>query len=212
MPKTKKVKEVPDEEMSALADRLDSAARLFVRSGDRKVGLRNVGPNFWFYNKDGHQILLEMGKTVIIDQTTFERNIMPSKAYTWGHVLRDDSILIDTDIPAPATPRPVDAIFDHELIPLVNDEAKCLDVISQLNSRNTIQRILNTCGDKKKYLRLTDACNDRIFMIDNELPDNFYTMDVKSLMTLIDSKYLGIKVEIGMEADDVRARIENILR
>lgn len=184
---------------------------LQLRPEAAKVGLRNYGPKMWFYLSDGSQTKIDVGSTMIVDFKTFERNIVPTTSYKWGYVVRDDSVLSADDFAAKTTERPHDAIFDNEIAELIKDEDKCIEYLSTVVSDLTIKRFQEACKGKRGLSNILAACDDRMFIIENELPENFYELSKKQLVDLMNSKGVDIRVLPDDELEEVRDKIINIL-
>lgn len=184
---------------------------LQLRPEAAKVGLRNYGPRMWFYLSDGSQTNIDNGSTMIVDFKTFERNIVPTSAYKWGHVVRDDGVLSEDDFPAKPTEKPHNAIFEEDLIELINDEEKCIEYLSKVTSELTIRRFQNACKGRRGLSNILAICEDRMFIIENELPENFHELSKKQLVELMHSKGIEINVLPDDDLDDVRDKLINIL-
>lgn len=184
---------------------------LQLRPESAKVGLRNFGPQMWFYLSDGSQTKIDTGDTLIVDFKTFERNIIPTKSYAWGYIVRDDSVLSADDFPAKATQKPHDAIFDEEIASMLKNEDKCIKYLSEVKSLLTIKRFEDACKGKRGLSNIISVCDDRRFIIENELPENFYELNKRELIDLMRSKGLEIKIEQDDDLDVVREKIVNVL-
>lgn len=207
-------KKATDKEDSILelSDRISNVARFAIKSTLKKVGLYNMGSNFWFTDDNGKRILLKKGDRYIISQAVFEREIINRAGYKLGHIIRDDSILVDTDVPAPDIGRPINAITDDEIVELIKKEADALDFIEQCDSEFVLNRVVNICKSKKRInFNIVNACEDKLFMIINELPNNFNELNVKELKELSDRMILPVVFEIGDTAEDIRGKIKEVL-
>lgn len=184
---------------------------LQLRPEAAKVGLRNYGPQMWFFLSDGSQTKIDVGSTMIVDFKTFERSIAPTTSYKWGYIVRDDSVLSADDFAAKTTERPHNAIFDEEIAEMIQDEDKCIEYLSKVTSGLTIKRFQEACKGKRGLSNILAVCDDRMFIIENELPENFYELSKKQLVDLMNSKGVDIKVLPDDELDEVRDKIINIL-
>lgn len=176
-----------------------------------KVGLRNFGPQMWFYLSDGSQTKIDTGSTMIVDFKTFERSIANTKSYEWGYIVRDDSILSGDDFPAKTTKTPHNAILDEDIKALIKTEDKCIEYLSKVTSMLTINRFENFCKGKRGLSNILSICDERKFMIENELPENFYDLSKKELVELMKTKGIDIKLDPEDDREEFLNRIINIL-
>jgi hypothetical protein len=199
--------------MKTRSGKIDSIkmSDLQLRPEAAKVGLRNFGPMMWFYLSDGSQTKIDVAATMVVDFKTFERNIAPTSSYKWGYIVRDDSVLSADDFPAKPTEKPYNAIFDEEIQEMIKDEDKCVEYLSKVTSWLTIKRFQDACKDKRGLSNILSVCEDRMFIIENELPENFYELNKRQLVDLMHTKGVDIKVLPDDELDEVRDRVINLL-
>lgn len=199
--------------MKTKTGRIDSIkmSDLQLKPEAAKVGLRNYGPQMWFYLSDGSQTKIDSGDTMIVDFKTFERNIEPTFSYKKAYIVRDDSVLSGDDFPAKPTKRPHNAIFDDEIATLIKSEDKCIEYLSKVDSLVTLNRFENVCKGKRGLSNIVSIIDERKFMAENEMPENFYELNKKQLSDLMASKGLDIKVAPDDDVDEIREKIVNIL-
>jgi hypothetical protein len=217
MPSTKKdnTKSTPSTgDLTSLNEKVTDIANLVIQSKDRYVGILNVGCDFVYFLPNGGQKFIHSGERHIIDGFTF-KGIMDREGWRMGHILRDDSILLPNMIPFNDVPISKNAIFDHEIEILIDNFSKCEKFINACDSPFTIERIMEVMNkQKRKYSELLLVCEDRLFLLLNKLPSNFYTANLETLENIIREREWpdSLFASRGEHVDEVREKIVQFLK
>lgn len=212
----KRAPKVREHSSQELTEQVSNIAKLATKAEQRSIGILNVGPDFWFWRRDGAQVLIKRHSKMIVDQASFESDIQPREGYKKGHLLVDQSLLSSTDIPGEVKERPLNALFDHEIESLVKNEDKCIAFVDRLTSVLTIDRIREAAVKalgKRKSANILMACDQRVFVVSHNLPEDYEKMDNRKLRALVEERLWpdGLKPDQDEAPDEVRERINAYL-
>lgn len=174
-----------------------------------KVGITNFGGKTWYFQSDGLQSFIDVGASKIVDYRTFKESIEALPVYELGYIIRDDSLVPKYEQVAPDTKIPLNAISDEQISALLEKEKKCIDYINKVTSALTLKRLLKAAESAKMRANIVEACNDRLFLVVNKLPENFWSLSRPALKSLINDNMLPIIVDAEDEDDDIRNKIAN---
>jgi len=176
---------------------------------DVLLGIRNYGPKFCYKTAAGVPSAIEPGGVGIVDVNTFKRVIQPSFAWDQGHLMRDDSVLSDEDIKAEDFDRPVNHFTDDEINKLVKNEGKATKTVDSLTSPLTLQRIHEAASKirPRRNRNIMDACDQRVFLMKNKLPNDFFEKSGDFYRALISERGLPIETSGAETTDELMDKI-----
>lgn len=206
-PRAKKSELVDD--IGSLAKTVGRVAQLATSAEERKVGIHNYGSPIWFTDRKGVRRRIAHNGTVVTDEFTWTSVLMQTPAYKDGRLVRDDSALISTDIPGAPTPSSPNAMSDAEIKALVKgEESDAIEHVKSLTSLYTVSRILEVAKTARpKRYDLVDVCEEKIFMIMNDIPSHFDEMNMSQLANFIEDRGLDIRISVTDNPESLRGKI-----